>query len=60
MSGIKIIVSSRIFYDLNKFNKPKAQKERQKRKKNVDNKDFKLYHDFLGIYFDEYYELSDT
>ena len=32
----------------------------QKRKKiNVYNKASKLYNDFLGIYFDEYYELSD-
>ena len=54
------MVSSWIFYDLNKFNKLKAQKEKQKRKNNVDNKDCKLYHDFLGIYFDKYYELSDT
>ena len=45
--------------DLDKFNKLNPQTESKKVKKNVYNKASELYNDFLGIYFDEYYELSD-
>ena len=44
--------------DLDKFNKLNTQTESKKVKKNVYNKASELYNDFLGTYFDEYYELS--
>ena len=45
--------------DLNKFNKLKTLKERTE-KTNVYNTASELYSDLLGIYIDEYYELSDA
>ena len=48
------------FDDLDKFNKLNLQKESKAEKKiNEYNKASELYNDFLGIYFEEYYELSD-
>ena len=47
--------------DLDKFRKLKTQKEETKEKKtNVYNTDIELYNNFLGTYFDEYFDLPDA
>ena len=48
------------FDDLDKFNKLNLEKESTAEKKiNEYKKASELYNDFLGIYFEEYYVLSD-
>ena len=46
--------------DLDRFNNLNLKKESAKKKKrNVFDKASELYNDFLRIYYDKYYELSD-
>ena len=49
------------FDNLDKFNKLKTHKEKtEKRKTNMYNTALELYNYFIGICFDEYYELQDV
>ena len=53
----KYSLLAKFFNDLNKFNKLKTQKEKQKR--NV-HKALELHNEFLETYFNEYYGLSNA
>ena len=60
-STSKHSILAKFFDKLDKFNKLKAQKEKtEKRKTNMYNTALELYNYFIGICFDEYYELQDV